>query len=205
MLKFSVFISILLSAPGCLYSQSPTDSLQVQIKVQKEFLVPHDKKYYKFIYREEGLNIPDDTVNEKRFDIGVSIKNTSSRSMFIWLMSTSWEDNFLINNNYIYFTGRNIDHNFPTLVEIKSGESKMYNATLVKSIKFDFPCKNCFYGKQVETTKLGLIVIADIYKHEYADYDLLMDDRSKWNIVWSNALSLLGKQPGPKTIEVYKN
>ncbi len=205
MQKFSLYISLFLSIPSCLHSQKITDSLQVQIGVQKEYLVTHDKKYYTFIYRDENLHITKDTVSEKRFDVDVTIKNISSKSMFIWLMSTSWEDNFLINNNYIYFAGRDIDHNFPTLVEIKPQESKLYRSTLVKSIKFDYPCQNCIYGKQVETTKLGLIVITDVYKAEYADYNTLMEDKSKWNIVWSNALYLLGKQPEPKTIEIYKN
>ena len=182
-----------------------TDSLQVDVRIKKEYLASHDKKYYKVIYRDESLYITKDTVSEKRFDIDLTIKNTSVRSMFIWLMSTSWEDNFLINNNYIYFAGCDIDHNFPRLIEIKSGESKLYNTTLVKSIKFDYPCQNCIYGKQVETTKLGLIVINDVYKRECADYNLLMEDKSKWNIVWSNSLFILGKQPPPKTIEIYKN
>ncbi len=76
--------------------------------------------------------------------------------------------------------------------------------TLVKSIKFDYPCQYCVYGQQVETTKLGLIVINDIFETKINgfDYDLGMKDKSKWKIVWSNPLQLLGKQPQPKTIPI---
>jgi len=71
------------------------------------------------------------------------------------------------NNNYIYIKGRDCDKNIPNLVEIKPGERKLYNTTLIKSINFDYPYKYCVYGKQVETTKFGLIVIGDLFKREY--------------------------------------
>jgi hypothetical protein len=203
--KYSLFFLLFLSTTSYLYSQKLTDSLQVEIKLKKEYFATHDRKYYEVVYRDENLYITTDTVSEKRFDIDLTIKNISSRSMSIWLMSTFWEANFLINNDYIYFAGRDIDHNFPRLVDIKPGESKLYSTTLVKSIKFDYPCQNCIYGKQVETTKLGLIVISDPYKREYADYITLMEDKSTWNILWSNPLSLLDKQPQGKTFEIYKN
>ncbi|WP_153800811.1 hypothetical protein [Foetidibacter luteolus] len=185
--------------------QKITDSLQIEIRVKKEYLATHDKKYYEVIYRYENFDITKDTVAEKRFDIDLTIKNTATNSIFIWLMSCSWEDNFLVNNNYIFIAGHDCDKNIPTIVEIKPGESRRYNITLIKSIKFDYPCRNCIYGRQVEETKLGLILISDITKRDYIDYLLNMEDRSKWIIVWSNSISLLGKQPEPKTINIYKN
>ena len=200
-----------LSSPAHIFSQYSSDSLELNVKIIKEYQVAHSKKYYEFRYHSGSLNINKDTVNEKRFDIEVAIRNSSSRSMFIWLMSTFWEQNFRINNNYIYFAGRDIDHNFPTIVEIKPGESKLYHATLVKSIKFDFPCSNCIYGRQVETTKLGLIIIDDVFKPKldgFWGYDLAMDDESIWNTIWSNSLFLLTKEeanPKPVEIPIYKN
>jgi hypothetical protein len=148
-----------LFATGSLYSQDTLNPIQVLIRIQKEYSVTHNKEYY----RREGLNITKDSVSEKRFDVEVTIENTTSKSIFVWLMSTYWEENFLINNNYIFFAGRDIDHNFPKLVEVKPKGRKVYYTTLVKSIKFDYPCKNCIYGPQVETTRLGLIVISDIF------------------------------------------
>jgi hypothetical protein len=119
------------------------------------------------------------------------------KPVYIYLMSCSWEENFLINNNYINFKGHDCDKNIPTIVEIKPSETKTYNTTLVKSIKFDYSPQYCVYGKQVETTKLGLIIINDLFLKNITsfDYDLLMEDMSKWTIIWSNPLYLLGKQP----------
>jgi len=67
------------------------------------------------------------------------------------------------------------------------GESKTYQTTL---------SKNCIYGPQVEATKLGLIIIDDVYTPKlkgFMAYDLAMEDKSSWKIVWSNSLYLLNK------------
>ncbi len=205
MLKVPFILLLSIIAASCLHAQNVSDSLLVEIKIKKEYFITHSKKFAEAIYRYENLDITKDSVTEKRFDLELTIKNTSKSSMFIWLMSCSWEDNFFVNNNYIFFAGHDCDKNIPTIVEIKPGGNKKYNTTLVKSIKFDYPCKNCIYGRQVEETKLGLILISDIAKQDYIDYTLSMEDRSKWKIIWSNSLSLLGKQPEPKTINIYKN
>ena len=193
MLKASFIFILSISSVCYLHAQNVSDSLIVEIKVKKEYFVTHSKKFAEVIYRYENLDITKDSVAEKRFDIELTIKNASKSSMFIWLMSCSWEDNFFVNNNYIFIAGHDCDKNIPTIVEIKPDESKIYNTTLVKSIKFDYPCKNCIYGRQVEETKLGLILISDITKRDYINYTLSMEDKSKWKIIWSNSLPLLGK------------
>ena len=180
-------------------------SMEIEIKTKKEYELKFEKEHFKWEVERFHYEITSDSVNEKRVDIDLKIKNNSAKPIFIWLMSCSWEDNFLVNNNYMYIKGHDCDKNIPKIVEIQPGESKFYNTTLIKSIKFDYPCKYCVYGKQVETTKLGLIVINDIFKREFIDYLLFMEDQSKWTIIWSNPLYLLGKQPEPKTIEIWKN
>lgn len=210
-MRICLILVLLLASTDQIFSQYSSDSLELNIRLIKEYQVAHSKEYYEFMYRSELLNITKDTVQEKRFDIEVAIRNSSSKSMFIWLMSTYWEQNFRINNNYIYFNGRDIDHNFPRIVQIKPGESKLYYATLVKSIKFDSPCTNCIYGKQVETTKLGLIIIDDVFNPKLDGlwgYYLAMEDESAWKTIWSNPLYLLTKEeanPTPIEIPVYKN
>ena len=205
MLRVPITFVLSIFASTFLHAQNASDSLKVEIRVKKEYFISHSKKFAEALYRYENLDITKDSVIEKRFDLELTIKNTSKMSMFIWLMSCSWEDNFLVNNNYIVIAGHACDKNIPTIVEIKPGEKKIYNTVLVKSIKFDYPCKSCIYGRQVEETKVGLILISDISKRDYIDYILSMEDRSRWEIIWSNSLSLLGKQPEPKTVDIYKN
>ena len=115
-------------------------------------------------------------------------------------MKCSWEDNFIINNNYIFIQGHPCDSNYPIRIKLNPGESKIYHGTLLKSIKFDYPGNNIF-GRQVETTRLGLIVVGDILMDEKFDYDMEMEDKSKWKIVWSNSLFLFGKQPEPQLVK----
>ena len=124
-MRISLILAFLFSFSVNIFSQYSSDSLELNVKIIKEYQVAHSKKYYEFRYRYDSSNITKDTVQEKRFDIEVAVKNLSYRSIFIWLMSTFWEQNFRINNNYMYFAGRDIDHNFPTIIEIKPGEFMM--------------------------------------------------------------------------------
>ncbi len=201
----TIAIIIFLSS-NCFSQNDSTLLITVNIKVEKEYELTRGKEAYATTARDYGYDITSDSVNQKYYDITVEIKNTSVKPIHIWLMTCSWEDNFIVNNNYMSIKMRPCDHNFPTPVEFKPGESKVYQTTLMKSIKFDYPCQNCIYGPQVETTKLGLIIIDDIFKNKLGmfGYDLCMEDKSKWRIVWSNPLYLFGKQPEPVRFDVLK-
>ncbi len=195
-----------------LFAQNDTSfPLSVFIKIDKEYEVKYPKDYFNYQMSRGMYNIKTDSVKQKQYDIEVTLKNNSQQPIYIWLMSCSWEDNFKINNNYINFYTLGCDKNVPELVKINEGENKIYKITLAKSIKFENPCENCIYGPQVETTKLGLIIIDDIFKpklNPFLDYNLAMEDESLWKIIWSNSLYLLSKDeahPKPKQIPVYQN
>jgi hypothetical protein len=203
--KTFVLIFFLLPKMNYVFSQDMASPLEIEIKIRKEYELKLNKEHFALDANNYQYEIKGDSVNEKRFDIEIAIQNNSAKPIFIWLMSCSWENNFLVNNNYIFIEGNECNKNSPKIVEIKPGTTKFYYTTLKQSIKFNHPCKNCVYGKQVETTKLGLIIINDIFKREYTDYFMFMDDKSRWNIIWSNSLNLLGKQPETKTIEIWEN
>jgi len=194
------------------FAQYDSLPIAITIKVDKEYIVTYSKNgsYIKDVIRRHKYVVKSDSIKEKYFDISLTIKNTSDKTINIWLMTCSWENNFIVNNDYIYIRGHECDSNFPTLVEFKSGESKTYTNTLTKSIKFDYPCVNCIYGPQVETTKLGLIIIDDIFNRtlDMLSYYKVMEDKSKWKMVWSNSLYLLSENeanPKPIQIPVYQN
>ena len=188
---------------SCFYqcvSQDPPLPITVNIKVEKEYELKENKDNYAAIIRENYYVVNSDSVRQPYFDINLVISNTSNNSISIWLMKCSYYHNFIINNNYISIKGHGCDSNYPILVKFKPGESKKYKFTLARSIKFDYPCEHCNYGPQVETTKLGLIIIDDIFesKMRVFDYAIAMNDKSKWRIVWSNPLQLLDKQTEKK-------
>lgn len=206
-----VYLFLIVSFLGLSKCFAQDDSLPIilTLKIDKEYVRSYSKKLYSTEIRTNSYVIKSDSVKQKYFDISLEIKNISDKTIKIWLMSCSWDENFIVNNNYIFINGHDCDKNFPDLVEFKPGESKVYTNTLFKSIKFDYPCKNCIYGPQVETTKLGLIIIDDIFNStDTLDYDIAMGDKSKWKMVWSNPLYLLTKNessPKPLVIPVYLN
>ena len=110
-------------------------------------------------------------------------------------MSCSWYDNFEINNNYIYFYNPNgCDKNIPELKKIESNSNLTINGTVRRKLKFDYPNENSVYGRQVELTKVGLIIIDDIYepsREGWLDYFVNIDDKSKYKFIWSNGINLL--------------
>ena len=211
MITLFTLVTLLGGLSKC-FAQCDSLPIAITIKVDKEYIVTYSKNgsYIKDVIRRNNYVVKTDSIKEKYFDISLTIKNTSDKTIKIWLMTCSWEDNFIVNNNYIYIRGHECDSNFPALVEFKPGESKTYTNTLTKSIKFDYPCENCIYGQQVETTKLGLIIIDDIFNCTLGmlSYDNAMEDKSKWKIVWSNSLYLLTvneAHPKPLQIPVYQN
>jgi hypothetical protein len=99
--------------------------------------------------------------------------------------------------------GEECDNNFPHIVEFKAGESKSFKTTLAKSMKLNYKCDGCTGFPQVETTKLGLIIVDDIFRRKpFNNYFLAMEDKSVWKIVWSNSLYLLTEDEAhPKPLE----
>jgi hypothetical protein len=205
---FTLIIFFLLNV-SCNFSQEIKESpLEVELSLTKQYERTFGKNDFYFGLEHNGYEVTGDSLKQHFFDIKLTIKNNSKKSIYLWLMSCSWEDNFLINNEYMFFDIHGCNKNNPQRIEIKAGKSREYNTTIKKSIKFDNPCKGCIYGKQVETTKLGLIVINDPSKEEYIEYTTYVTDKSKWEIYWSNPLYLLTPNelnPTPMTIPVYNN
>ncbi len=200
---------MLLSSLITSYCQSDTNlPVKIDLKLIKSDTLTVSKNEWVDEIKRYNYEVTTDSVKIKTFDIEVSIKNTSQDSIVIWLMSCSWNDDFEINNEYMYINGWDCDANRPSPFKFKSGETKTFKATLEKSIKFDYPCQNCIYGYQELTTRLGLIVTHVRYipklvmstKNVFAPID-----KSAWRIIWSNPLYLFGEQFHPEPIRVYKN
>jgi hypothetical protein len=189
-MKKILAVILILSFHQSFAQNNPTSPVAITIKLNKEYYVTKKKDDFKRVIKEFGYVVKSDSVKQKYYDVTIEIKNTDVKPTSIWLMKCSWWRNFLVNNDYISIKEWGCDGNFPTLVKFNQGERKIYQATLVKSIKFDYPCEDCIYGRQVEATKLGLIIINESAEHGYF---LAMEDKSKWKIVWSNSLKLLGR------------
>jgi len=183
------------------YFQADTSHpLTVSIKLEKEY----QRKFANTKLSKRIYGIKGDTLFQTKYDIQINLNNNSEKSVFIWLMTCSWLDNFLVNNEYIDLEGQGCDSNFPHLVEIKSGETKSYFTTISRDIKFEND-KGKGNWPQVLTTKLGLITIVNLHDPKFENtfgYYSAMEDKSCWNIIWSNPLYLLSeKEATPDPIE----
>jgi hypothetical protein len=192
-MKRIIIAFLILGFSECFSQEASNLPLTIKVIVDREYILTRHKSYYQKDIQRQGLVVNSDSVKQKFYDVSIDIKSTSNKPISIWLMKCSWEDNFIINNNYIFIQRLPCDSNYPIRITLRPGESKIYRGTLLKSIKFDYPGQQLF-GQQVETTKFGLIVIGDIFADEKIDYFLEMEDKSKWKMVWSNALFLYGKQ-----------
>lgn len=188
-----ILAALFLFTIDCYSQGDSTCPLTMSIKLEKTYQIKFlNSEYYQKLYAFKG-----DSLNQTMYDIQINLKNTSKKSVFIWLMTCSWLDNFLVNNNYIGIGGQACDSNFPNNVEIKPDEIKTFFTTISKSLKFDYD-KHLGNFPQVQTTKLGLITISNLYERNLLNgtfgYELAMEDKSCWKIIWSNPLYLLSEK-----------
>ena len=81
------------------------------------------------------------------------INNTICADSF-WLMSCSWEDNFILNSDSLRFYNRGCDNNYPLLKIIKGGEKLVFDGILQVFIEFNSEKEiNCSIGFVVLRSK----------------------------------------------------
>jgi hypothetical protein len=64
----------------------------------------------KLLRSYDTLNI--NTTLHRAFDVEISLINKSNKPVSFWMMTCSWNENFLINNDYIRFIGWSCDKNY---------------------------------------------------------------------------------------------
>jgi hypothetical protein len=179
-----LLVLVLAFSDKCLDKDST--ELALKISLVKDYFVPFEGKLH---------YVPTNKiVNEKRFDIKLSIINLSNKTISFWIKTCSWEENFLINTSYIDFVLHDCNHNFPHIATIKAKDSLSLKTTLKRTIGFDNPCENCIGMPTqwtVEDTKVGIILIESAKCKDHDEYERYMGDKSRWDkIIWSNGLQL---------------
>ena len=131
----------------------------------------------------DTIDFVNDTLKTRLFDIELSVINKSNKPTSLWLMTCSREDNFIINNDYIYFRNPGCDSNVPLIYHLKSNDRLIWNTTIIKyyHTRYQF----------VNITRFGLIFIDSSQCKTINDYNNIIGDKSKQNrIIWSNPLYL---------------
>jgi len=131
----------------------------------------------------DSIYLHQDSISRRTYDISIAIFNLSNTTVAFWMMTCSWHDNFLINNDYICFCSWGCDKNFPTLIKLKPNYSLVLKASVCKWPNDPRPNNS--------TTRFGLNYIDSIKCKNYNEYNETMSDLSKWDrIIWSNPLYL---------------
>lgn len=172
--------------------------ITINLQLEKKHSTKLNKHSFGWIVdqtKEDDLTILSDSVIVHDYDIKIEINNTGKKNVYFWLMNCSWEQNFEINNDYVVFYNKGCDKNFPALFKIKPNSTITLNGVLRKDLKFDYDphYEDRNFDNQVLQTKLGLIIIDDIYnpKLKMVDYNLDIKDKSKHKIIWSNGINLI--------------
>jgi hypothetical protein len=178
-----LFLVLFITIKKC-SAQSHT-GLRIKLNVIKEYYSPSNQRLY-------YVPASNDSIREKRFNIQATLINNSDSVMSFWIMTCSWDDNFLINNTYIFFRGEECASNFPHVLDIKPNDSVLLKTTLIRAIIKDNPCQNCIGSiTRVPTTKIGLIYIDTNQCKGMLHYWDIIEDRSTWKeIIWSAPLYL---------------
>ena len=117
------------------------------------------------------------------YDIGISIINKGETTNSFWIMKCSWQDNFIISDDYFNFLLNECDGNFPTVKSIKPNDSLTYKTTLYSN--------SIDYVKTRDSIKLGFIFIDEKHFSTPDDYLNIMRDKSlQTTVLWSNRINL---------------
>ena len=132
----------------------------------------------------DSIYIHQDSMKRETFDVKISIINKSDTPVSFWIMSSSWFDNFIINNDYMHFISGPINHNYPRTRHLNPYDSLVYKASIVKH---DFTMY-----QTIQTTKFGFIFIDSVRCHGFDNtFDDIIGDKSQQDkIYWSNPLYL---------------
>ena len=124
--------------------------------------------------------------SQKAFDVRLSIINRSLHPISFWMMTCSWEESFIINNDYTWFLGHGCDANVPWPHQINAGDSLIKNSAIIQEIGTP--------NQTIATTIFGLIYIDSSNCQSYRQFRDIIGDKSKWDrIIWSNPLYLRDK------------
>ncbi|WP_026714003.1 hypothetical protein [Flavobacterium daejeonense] len=110
------------------------------------------------------------------YSINIDLINNTDATTRFWVLSCSWQDNWIFNGDAIDFYSQGCDKNYPTIIEIKPRQKLTYNGIIhIKS------------NKEVGI-KLGFVLIKehDIVKMSDFRSVLINKIKNQKDIIWGN-------------------
>jgi hypothetical protein len=169
-MRYILYIVIFIFILSCDKCKEYSDSPDIDIKAR--------------VIRSYDTILSPDTLKHKAFEINISLINKSVDPVTFWIMTSSWIENFIINNDYVQFILGDYHGNYPYKPSLKSNDSLVFNTSVI--ISYDNTI-----GGAVKTTKFGFIYIDTDWHKKTDNYHEIIWDKSEYDkIYWSNALYL---------------
>ena len=118
------------------------------------------------------------------YSINIDLINNTDSIIQFWIMSCSWDDNFIFNTVKVHLLGWDCNKNSPEICQIAPGQIKTYNVILC--------IRNNSVIKNHKDVKLGFVLIKKEENLGGGDFDRLLHDKIKRekDIIWSNAFKI---------------
>jgi hypothetical protein len=169
-----VLISLITISCNCIKEKESLVNEKENIVVKVKLLRSYDSTYH-------------NNITQKTFDIRLTMLNNSKITIKYWTYCCSWEDVFLINNDYISFIGTNCTKNIPVIDSLKSNDSLTIKTILLRDDKIIKDSSRPY----IETTKIGFLFCdASKYKRVFDLMPFLKDRSLQDKVYWSNPLFL---------------
>lgn len=173
----SVLVFIFFFFTKCSWEKEQLSPLTIELALLNEAVVKDSLCNY-------SDNIVSEYIENKNYEVQLLFKNNTDSVISLVLMSCSWDENIIINTPFINYIPIECNKNFPRLIEIQPYGSHILIANLEKN-KFCQECESCPSYNKIVDLKMGLILVPKLEV-----YDSIMDDKSSWNIIWSEPIVL---------------
>ena len=111
------------------------------------------------------------------------INNTDSVTSF-WVMSCSWQDNWIFNTDTVRFYSQGCDKNYPIVEKIEPGQKLTYDGVL--------HCLDTLNSINQTTIKIGFVLIKEKEFLETSDFRNVLTGKilERKDIIWSESIQI---------------
>ena len=170
-LPLFLFTNVSFSAPG------NNDILSVSVNI---------------IARDESLKLRFPNVNLEEYFITISLFNKQDTNVSFRVMTCSWAESFITNNDSIFVIPQQCDSNFPETIELEPGQSVIFFGKLRSRIKYRYPSPPPAF-------KVAFVDLP-LNKFPLSELSLSVTEKKKFRAFWSNDI-LLEEKLGDYKIE----
>ena len=111
------------------------------------------------------------------YSIKIDIVNNTDSVIRFWIMTCSWQENFIFNNRGLYLYNEGCDSNVPNLIEIEGRNKISFRGVIHVNGSIEMIKRN--------NLKLGFILIKEMEVKDFPDFRRILNDKlAKGDVIW---------------------